>query len=1235
MQPGAQPTLLGRIYCPIGSRKLNLKRTSTTLSTTSTWSRAAHQHRRGSNMVVANTFNDIPERPSFPDEEQRVLQRWRDIKAFDQCMEQAKDKPAYIFYDGPPFATGLPHYGHILAGTIKDVVCRYQHQNGKKVLRKWGWDCHGLPVEQEIDKKLGIKERKDVFEMGIPKYNEECRSIVQRYASDWKATVERYGRWVDMENDYRTMDINFMESVWWVFKQLFNKGSVYRAYRVMPYSFACQTALSNFEVGQAYKDRLDPSVIIRFRRTDQQNASILAWTTTPWTLPSNMALCVHPTHTYLKVLLPAAAGETEREEVLVGRERLDWVLSEMKIKKEDCTILKELPGKELGGLRYEPLFPYAVPKVNKEKAFQVFVDEYVGTEAGTMIVHQAPQHGEDDYRVCVANGLISKGGDGMPMFVDEDGKFVDAVTDFAGMNAKMEADPLIKKMLKEKGNLVASGQINHSYPHCWRSDTPLIYKAIPSWFVKVEEIREKLIANNHKTRWVPSFVQEKRFHNWLAEARDWCVSRTRFWGTPIPLWCSSDFEEIVCIGSVAELEQYAGRKITDIHRHFIDDIEIPSKMGKGMLRRVDEVFDCWFESGSMPYAQMHYPFENKELLESGGFPAQFIAEGLDQTRGWFYTLMVLSTHLFDQPPFLNLICNGLILAEDGKKMSKRLKNYPDPLYMTKQYGADAVRMYMCNSPAVRAEPLRFKEADVQDVVKNIFLPWYNAYRFLVMESQRLESKQKSPFKPDFSLLEKSENLTDRWILAACSNLLKTVETEMDSYKLYAVVPQLAGFWEQLTNWYIRLNRPRMRGDAGAADAMASLTVLYTVLLDVTILFAPVTPFLSDLVYENLQRALPDGHEKKADCVHFVMRPRFNKNLLNEQIEASVKTMQQLIETARLLRNRKKIGLKTPLLSMRVVYDDERANEFADVEQLITYIKEEVNVMDVSVLPASQAREVRVSNIANLRTKKKSTAQKCKKAELAMDKVQEVLNGWTATEIDAYEANEQRVEILGVTFDKNDLEIAREVNIEGMNGRNVDLAHAYDPSNNLVILDFTPDEDLMKLAAGRSVANTIQKLCKEANLRPQDLVDIYGIAHNDKLKKALTDKSEYVDKLLRRKLTLLDAPPADRQVVATDTAELDDGKTKFTAFICPRRPSLLPAFDSVCKSPSEKTAVLAAIQTWSSSEYLKKLQESLAATKKASVTVHVCSAEDKSKVAAFVLEDGVHVTCGSDVALGGA
>jgi len=669
---------------------------------------------------------------SFPKEEEKILALWDALDAFQEQLKRTEGMPEYIFYDGPPFATGLPHYGHILAGTLKDIVTRYASATGHHVIRRFGWDCHGLPVEYEIDKKLDIKSRDDVLKMGIGTYNEECRSIVMRYSKEWEKTVKRLGRWIDFENDYKTLDPSFMESVWWVFKQLYEKGLVYKGFKVMPFSTACSTPLSNFEAGLNYKDVNDPAVMVSFPiKGDADGASLIAWTTTPWTLPSNVALCVNPEFTYVR------ARDEKGRVFIVAEARLASIPGAVpKPKKEGdkkkegkeekpqggWTVLSKVLGKDLVGLSYEPLFPYFNSLTT---GFRVVSDNYVTDDSGTGIVHQAPAFGEDDYRVCIAHGIIEKG-DKVPCPVDLNGCFTEEVTLFKGLYVK-DADKEIVARIKEAGRLVDAASINHPYPFCWRSDTPLIYRAVPSWFVKVESIKDKLLANNAQTYWVPSYVKEKRFHNWLENAHDWAVSRSRFWGTPIPIWASEDGEEVVCIGSVEELEALTGHKVTDLHRHFIDHLTIPSRTGRGELRRVDDVFDCWFESGSMPYGQLHYPFENKELFENN-FPADFVAEGLDQTRGWFYTLMVLSTALFDKPAFKNLVCNGLVLAADGKKMSKRLKNYPDPNEVIHKYGADALRLYLINSPVVRAETLRFKEEGVFSVVKDVFLPWYNAYR---------------------------------------------------------------------------------------------------------------------------------------------------------------------------------------------------------------------------------------------------------------------------------------------------------------------------------------------------------------------------------------------------------------------------------------------------------------------------------------------------------------------------
>ncbi|KAJ3660680.1 hypothetical protein Zmor_005119, partial [Zophobas morio] len=559
---------------------------------------------------------------SFPLEEEKVLKYWQDIDAFQTCLRQSKGKPEFSFYDGPPFATGLPHYGHILTGTIKDVITRYAHQQGFHVERRFGWDCHGLPVEHEIDKTLKIKGPDDVTTMGIGKYNAECRKIVMTYSKEWEMTMTRLGRWVDFKNDYKTLDPSFMESVWWVFKQLYLKGLVYQGDKIMPYCITCHTPLSNFESTQNYKDVVDVAVTVSFPLVDSEDdTSLLVWTTTPWTLPSNLAVCVSPDLIYVKFEL-CGSGKS----YIVLESRLSTLFSS----GGDYSILGTFPGEKLKGLRYQPPFGY----FGHLKGFQVLTDDYVTDQSGTGIVHLAPYFGEDDHRVCLAAGIITK--DQEPVCpIDSSGRFIQPAVDFEGLFVK-NADKKIIANLKSRGILIQQSQIKHSYPFCWRSDTPLIYRSVPSWFIRVEHMSKDLQESISGTNWVPEHIKVGRFGNWLRDVKDWAVSRNRYWGTPIPLWTSPNLEEIICVGSTAELEELTGTKITDLHREMIDHLEIPSKIPNNPpLRRVPEVFDCWFESGSMPYAQKHYPFENLVEFEKC-FPADFIAEGVDQTRGWFY-----------------------------------------------------------------------------------------------------------------------------------------------------------------------------------------------------------------------------------------------------------------------------------------------------------------------------------------------------------------------------------------------------------------------------------------------------------------------------------------------------------------------------------------------------------------------------------------------------------------------
>lgn len=1032
---------------------------------------------------------------SFPKHEEGVLEYWSDIKAFETQLERTRDFPEYIFYDGPPFATGLPHYGHILAGTIKDIVTRYQVMTGHHVTRRFGWDCHGLPVENEIDQKLGIKRRDDVLKMGIDKYNEECRSIVTRYVGEWEKIITRTGRWIDFKNDYKTMDLKFMESVWWVFSQLYEKGLVYKGFKVMPYSTGCKTPLSNFEAGQSYKDVPDPEIMVAFPVLgDPQNAAFVAWTTTPWTLPSNLALCVNANFVYVKVrnkvsgkvyvVAKSRLSALPVEKQKVNAPNANDAINKSNPKKkgssnsktensveESFELLEEVSGASLVGKKYMPLFDYF--KEFSDVAFRVVADSYVTDDSGTGIVHCAPAFGEDDYRVCIENQVINKG-ENLIVAVDDDGCFTTKITDFSGRYVK-DADKDIIEAVKAQGRLVKSGSFTHSYPFCWRSDTPLIYRAVPSWFVRVEKLKEKLLENNEKTYWVPDFVKEKRFHNWLENARDWAVSRSRFWGTPLPVWVSEDGEEILVMDSIEKLEKLSGAKVFDLHRHKIDHITIPSRRGPeyGVLRRVDDVFDCWFESGSMPYAYIHYPFENVELFEKN-FPGHFVAEGLDQTRGWFYTLMVLSTALFGKPAFRNLICNGLVLAEDGKKMSKRLKNYPSPMEIINDYGADALRLYLINSPVVRAETLRFKKEGVFGVVRDVFLPWYNAYRFLVQNAKRLEIEGFAPFSPvDQATLQKSFNVLDQWINSATQSLVYFVRKEMDGYRLYTVVPYLLKFLDNLTNIYVRFNRKRLKGRTGEEDCRIALSTLYHVLLTSCKVMAPFTPFFTEVLYQNL-RKVSDGSE---ESIHYCSYPQ-EGGKRGERIEESVTRMTTIIDLARNIRERHNKPLKAPLREMIVVHPDK---DFLDdiAGKLREYVLEELNIR--SLIPCDDTLKY-----ASLRAEPDFSVLG-KRLGKAMGVVAKEVKAMSQEDILAFEKVGE-VTIATHCLRLSDIKVVRDFRRpDGMTDKEIDAAGDGDV---LVILDLRPDDSLFEAGVAREIVNRIQKLRKKAALEPTDTVEVY-------------------------------------------------------------------------------------------------------------------------------------------------
>ncbi|MBV1906003.1 MAG: isoleucine--tRNA ligase [Pseudomonadales bacterium] len=1003
-----------------------------------------------------------PESPSFSfvDMEHRILEFWEEGDIFQKSLEQTKGQKPYIFYDGPPFATGLPHHGHLVGSIIKDVVPRYFTMKGRYVLRRFGWDCHGLPIEHEIDKQLNMSAQEAVEKLGVAGYNDECRKIVQRYVAQWRSTITRIGRWVDFDNDYKTMDIEFMESVWWVVKQLWDKGYIYQGNKVVPMSTALGTVLSNFEAGSNYKDVQDPAITVLFKLLDE-DAYIAAWTTTPWTLPSNLALCVGADINYVKV------QDSERN--------ICFYLAESRLpeyeKEHPLEVLSHCPGTDLVGKKYRPLYDYFEAQ-REQGAFVVVADDYVTTDSGTGIVHQAPAFGEDDKRVIAAAGI-----EAFVCPVDPYGKFTSEVSDYDGMYVK-DADKEIIRRLKEDGLLYQQSVIQHSYPFCYRSDTPLIYRAIPSWYVRVTEFKDKIVECNEHIRWVPEHIKHGRFGNWLEGAIDWAISRNRVWGTPLPIWINDETNRHICIGSVAELKSYSGIEVADLHREFVDPVEFSIEGEAGVYRRITDVLDCWFESGSMPYAQLHYPFENEEVFEAG-FPAEFIAEGLDQTRGWFYTLTVLAAALYEKPAFRNVIVNGLVSAEDGRKMSKSLKNYTAPDLLMENFGADALRLYLINSGLVRGEEQRFSDAGVKDMVRRALLPWYNAFSFLKTYAT---IDGWSPDKGE----SQGDNVLDRWILSGLQTLKSDVAAEMEQYQLYNVVPKLFRFIEDLTNWYIRLNRARFWAEEITADKIAAYSTLYTAVSELSIAMAPFAPFLAEYMYQEL--AALGGVKPVPESVHLCAYPEPEQILIQPLLEEAVSKMQQVILLGRKQRETVKISIRTPLPKLTIIHRDRALlDEIATLEETI---KRELNVKTILY-------EQDEEKYIELRTKP-NFPMLGKRLGKRMKEFQKLIQALSPVEIkNLHDRGE--IEILGERFGLDEIEVFREAKA----GSNT-VSNRYIS----VALDCELNDELIEEGYAREFVNRVQRSRKDSGLHVSDRISL-RYSGNERLEKALSLQSVYI------------------------------------------------------------------------------------------------------------------------------
>ena len=853
--------------------------------------------------------------------ENEISNYWDEIDAFQTSLDNRKNNKVFRFYDGPPFPTGTPHYGNLLAGVIKDIVPRYWTMRGYYVERRFGWDVHGLPIEMEVQKKLNLEDPQQIDEYGIDKFNEACRTQVQTNTENWEKITRKIGRWVDFENDYKTMDIDFMESVWWVFKELWEKELIYQDYKVLPYSWAASTPLSNFEANMDYREVEDPSIYFTLNARDdfndvKKNDKFLVWTTTPWCIPGNLAIAVGKDIEYSRISL---------------KNQFYWIASERlhELKDYEVEIVSTCLGKDLIGATYIPAYE-EYEDLYSEGAFRLIHSNDTNTESGSGLVSQAPAYGESDFYALKNSGI-----EVIADPVTLSGKFDDTFNELEGMNVK-DADIKIMKQLKERGNLFSQKTEMHSYPFCWRTGTPLIYKAIPTWFVNVEKIRDRMVELNQSTHWVPGFIGEKRFSNWLGNARDWAISRNRYWGSCIPVWINEDDpNDTICIGSVSELENLTGAKITDLHRHYLDDLTI-TKEGK-TYRRTSEVLDCWFESGAMPYGQQHYPFENEKLFMEG-FPADFIAEGLDQTRGWFYTLTVLAVALFDSVAFKNCITTGMILAEDGRKMSKSLKNYPDPEELLNEYGGDSLRAYLIDSPVVRGEPLKFSEEGVKLVTRNIILPLWNSFSFF--------STYANADEITFEDLEKASpieerNLMDRWIISSLQSLIKVVNEKMENYYLYEVIPPLMNFVDELTNWYVRSNRKRFWKEKGIddIDKINAFKTLHEVLIEFNKAMAPVLPFICEKIYQGLI-------DDEKTSIHYCDYPESNPEYIDKDLEESVDLAKKIIKSVRNLRVKLKLPNKQPLKSITIISNNKNlTKQLAMIENLIM---NEVNIKEIKV-----------------------------------------------------------------------------------------------------------------------------------------------------------------------------------------------------------------------------------------------------------------------------------------------
>lgn len=1072
-------------------------------------------------------LTQMPDGFKFPANEIEILNMWKSLDLYKKILKKNETFKGLVKIDGPPFVSSKNlHTGHVHIGIMKSIFDNFWVMHGYNVLNKIGYDVHGLPIEQVVSKMLNLSTNDQIRDFGLANYNKKCEETVLNFSGAWQPVYNRIARFIDFENEYKTMDLNFMETVWWAWKTLCDKGLVYRGYRIMPYSTACGTSLSASEASgdDVYKEVIDPTVYVKFSIINQDNTYFVAWTTTPWTLPSNLALAMNPKLKYVKIY-----DHKTNEFYILAEACLPNLYDQLKQNKKKSDkkdqvlpfdIIETFVGKDFENVEYTPLFDY----YTKNRVFKVIMGNFVEEGNGAGIVHLAPAFGADDFDACINAGIVTVEDVGKYCPIDDNGFMTNQVYDYTGEHIFAVNTKIIERLKHEK-KMLKKEMYKHSYPHCWRTDTPLIYKAVSSFFIKVTAIKDKIIANNEKVHWVPEHIGNGKFKQWLENAKDWGVSRSRFFGTPIPMWVSDDGQEMVCVGSIDELVQLANLdyRPTNLHPQHINHIQIPSKQGKGMLKITGDIFDCWFESGCVPFGQIHYPFENDKFFDDKEFLCDFICEAMDQTRGWFYTLMVLSTALLDKPAFKHCICSGLILADDGKKFSKRLGNFIPPMEVCDEYGTDALRLYLSGSPAAHAEAFQFNKEHLKEINGKYF-QWFNGLKFLIEHTIKY---QKDGFVFDVNTCKTSNNIMDCWILSRVRTMLVNIELHMNNYTFYKVKSEILDFIEDLTNWYIKFNRNRLRGRyCDNIEQNQALSTLFHVMLAFSKIAAPFIPFITETMYQKLKILLP-GNEHY-ESIHLCQYPLVDEFPTNPDVERSMKQLQTVVGIVRALRTKSNssTSAKVPIKSITIVNDNQQFLD--DIKMLENYLCDEVNVMNVVYETSCGTINYKLEpNNKEIGIKYRSLGNAIKNQliEMTQDIINEYLinkeNGLTicvdGKNIILHEPTFTVIKNQTLTLNTNEIAISE--------GRTT------------VICDFAQDNQVLELHIMRLFVVAVQKMRKLTSLRPWNKIGIYYHTDNELINKVLMEKSNKLKEELLYEVSSMENKNQTEKEIKSDEHEI--------------------------------------------------------------------------------------------------